>query len=70
MCYRQFCRTHLALSDMSCQGRPKIIWRDSTLRIMLSYVHCIKLFSEVEIIYTYILKQTNIMLCGFADRKK
>ena len=26
--------------------------------------------SEVEIIYTYILKQTNIMLCGFADHKK
>ena len=28
------------------------------------------LFSEVEIIYTYILRQTNIMVCGFADRKK
>ena len=37
---------------------------------MLSYVHCITLFSEVEIIYTYTLKQTNIMLRGFADRKK
>ena len=48
----------------------KITWRDSRLRIMLSYVHCIQLFSEDKIIYTCILKQTNIMLCGFADRKK
>ena len=64
MCYRHFSRTHLALSD--------IIWRHGRLRIILSYVHCIKLFSEVEIIYRgpYIPKQTNIMLCGLADRKK
>ena len=71
-CYRHVCVTRLALSNMSCQRRIKRIWRDSRLRIILFYVglHCIKLFSEVEIIYIYILKQTNIMVCGFADRKK
>ena len=33
--------------------KTKIIWRDSRLRIMLSYVHCIQLFSEVEIIHMH-----------------
>ena len=34
------------------------------------FLHCIQLFSEVEIVYPCILKQTNIMLCGFTDHKK
>ena len=90
------------MSDLSFQGRSKIIWRDSRLRIKgpatrndfvndivndaragvifatlkaivddekstisstislrvawplkLSYVHCVQLFSEVEIVYTH-----------------
>ena len=62
--------TFSSVEHVLSEKNKKNMERQQVTDLVYVGLHCIKLFSEVEIIYIYILKQTNIMVCGFADRKK